>query len=149
MEVYMVPISIFQIFILAFVIGFFILFLYLIPVPLWIAAWSSGAYVGLANLIGMRFRRVPPHIVVNARISAVKAGLNIAINDLEALFLAGGNVRSVTQALISADKANADLLGSMYGWDVFEEYKEKGDPSFDGLRQQIDAAGVDYEAFAE
>ncbi len=105
----MVPINIFPIFVLAFVIGFFVLFLYLIPVPLWIAAWSSGAYVGLANLIGMRFRRVPPHVVVNARISAIKAGLNVAANDLEALFLAGGNVRSVVQSLISADKANIKM----------------------------------------
>ena len=83
------------------------------PGPLWIAAWSSGAYVGLTNLIGMRFRRVPPHVVVNARISAIKAGLNIAVNDLEALFLAGGNVRSVVQALISADKANIAMSFSI------------------------------------
>ena len=47
------------------------LVLYLVPVPLWIAAWASGAYVGLLTLIGMRFRRVPPGTVVTARISAV------------------------------------------------------------------------------
>ena len=80
--------------------------LYLIPIPLWIAAWASGAYVGLLTLIGMRFRRVPPSTVVNARISAVKAGLDISINDLEAHYLAGGNVVRVVHALISADKAN-------------------------------------------
>ncbi|MGA1875980.1 MAG: flotillin-like protein FloA [bacterium] len=102
-------INIFPVFVFAFIIVFFILFIYLIPVPLWIAAWSSGAYVGLTNLIGMRFRRVPPHIVVDARISAVKAGLNIAVNDLEALYLAGGNVKSVVRALISADKANIKM----------------------------------------
>jgi uncharacterized protein YqfA (UPF0365 family) len=80
--------------------------LYLVPIPLWIAAWASGAYVGLFTLIGMRFRRVPPGTVVNARISAVKAGLDISINDLEAHYLAGGNVVRVVNALISADKAN-------------------------------------------
>ena len=47
-------------------------FLYLIPIPLWIAAWASNAYVGLLTLVGMRFRRVPPGTVVTARISAVK-----------------------------------------------------------------------------
>jgi uncharacterized protein YqfA (UPF0365 family) len=82
------------------------LVLYLVPIPLWIAAWASGAYVGLFTLIGMRFRRVPPGTVVNARISAVKAGLDISVNDLEAHYLAGGNVVRVVNALISADKAN-------------------------------------------
>jgi uncharacterized protein YqfA (UPF0365 family) len=82
------------------------LLLYMIPVRLWIAAFASGAYVGLFTLIGMRLRRVPPATVVTARISAVKAGLDISINDLEAHFLAGGNVVNVVNALISADKAN-------------------------------------------
>jgi uncharacterized protein YqfA (UPF0365 family) len=84
--------------------------LYLVPIPLWIAAWSSGAYVGLPTLVGMRLRRVPPATVVNARISAVKAGLQgLTIDDLEAHFLAGGNVVNVVNALISADKANIDM----------------------------------------
>jgi uncharacterized protein YqfA (UPF0365 family) len=83
--------------------------LYLIPVPLWIAAWASGAYVGLFTLIGMRLRRVPPTTVVTARISAVKAGLDISVNDLEAHYLAGGNIMNVTNAMISADKANIPL----------------------------------------
>jgi uncharacterized protein YqfA (UPF0365 family) len=122
-------INIFPIFVLGFIIVALILFLYLIPVPLWIAAWSSGAYVGLTNLIGMRFRRVPPHVVVNARISAVKAGLNIIGNDLEALYLAGGHVGSVVKALISADKANIEMSFSiasgidLAGRDVLEAVK--------------------------
>jgi uncharacterized protein YqfA (UPF0365 family) len=86
-----------------------ILLLYLVPLPLWIAAWASNAYVGLFTLIGMRLRRVPPTTVVTARISAVKAGLDISINDLEAHFLAGGNVVRVVNAMISADKANIPL----------------------------------------
>jgi len=80
--------------------------LYLIPIPLWIAAWASGAYVGLLSLIGMRLRRVPPTTVVTARISAVKAGIDVEIDDLEAHYLAGGNVTKVVNAMISADKAN-------------------------------------------
>ena len=83
--------------------------LYLVPVPLWVAAWASGAYVGLMTLIAMRLRRVPPGTVVTARISAVKAGLEIPLNDLEAHFLAGGNVVRVVNAMISADKANIPL----------------------------------------
>jgi uncharacterized protein YqfA (UPF0365 family) len=86
-----------------------ILLLYLVPVPLWIAAWASGAYVGLFSLIGMRLRRIPPNTVITARISAVKAGLDLSVNDLEAHFLAGGNVVRVVNAMISADKANIPL----------------------------------------
>lgn len=85
------------------------LVLYLVPIPLWIAAWASGAYVGLFTLIAMRLRRVPPTTIVTARISAVKAGIDISVNDLEAHFLAGGNVVRVVNAMISADKANIPL----------------------------------------
>ncbi|HJS38064.1 MAG TPA: flotillin-like protein FloA [Burkholderiales bacterium] len=85
------------------------LLLYLVPIPLWIAAWASGAYVGLFTLVGMRLRRIPPNTVVTARISAVKAGLELSVNDLEAHFLAGGNVVRVVNAMISADKANIPL----------------------------------------
>ena len=85
------------------------LVLYLVPVALWIAAWASGAYVGLLALIGMRFRRVPPGTIVTARISAVKAGIDISVNELEAHYLAGGNVVRVVRALISADKAGITM----------------------------------------
>lgn len=90
-------------------IAVIILILYLVPLPLWIAAWASGAYVGIFTLIAMRLRRVPPGTIINARISAVKAGLEISVNDLEAHFLAGGNVVRVVNAMISADKANIPL----------------------------------------
>ena len=90
-------------------IAVIIMVLYLVPLPLWIAAWASGAYVGIFTLIAMRLRRVPPGTIINARISAVKAGLEISVNDLEAHFLAGGNVVRVVNAMISADKANIPL----------------------------------------
>jgi uncharacterized protein YqfA (UPF0365 family) len=85
------------------------LVLYLVPLNLFIAAWASGARVGLLTLVAMRLRRVPPSTVINARISAVKAGLDISVNDLEAHYLAGGNVVAVVTALISADKASIPL----------------------------------------
>jgi uncharacterized protein YqfA (UPF0365 family) len=94
---------------LVVVLALIALVLYLVPIPLWIAAWASGAYVGLMTLIAMRLRRVPPGTLVTARISAVKAGLDIALNDLEAHFLAGGDVVRVVNAMISADKANIPL----------------------------------------
>jgi len=86
-----------------------IMFFWLIPVRLWIAAWASGAHVGLFTLIAMRLRRVPPKSIVEPRISATKAGLGLTINQLEGHYLAGGNVMAVVAALISADKANIAL----------------------------------------
>jgi uncharacterized protein YqfA (UPF0365 family) len=94
---------------LIMLVAVLLVFLYLVPLPLWIAAWASGAYVGLFTLVGMRLRRVPPGTVITARISAVKAGLDVSLNDLEAHYLAGGNVVRVVNALISADKANIPL----------------------------------------
>ena len=76
---------------------------------LWLQAWLSNAYVGMLSLIGMRLRKVRPATIVLARINAVKAGLNISVNDLEAHYLAGGNVPRVVQALIAASKANIPL----------------------------------------
>jgi len=78
-------------------------------VALWVQALVSGARVGLLNIIFMRFRKVPPKLIVESKIMAVKAGLDISTNDLESHFLAGGNVLRVVQALIAADKANIEL----------------------------------------
>ncbi len=90
-----------------FVLIFFIL--WMVPVRLWITALASGAYVALTTLIGMRLRRVSPSTIIWPLISATKAGLKLSIRDLEAHYLAGGNVGNVVNALISADKANIDL----------------------------------------
>ncbi|OIN97556.1 hypothetical protein AUJ66_02795 [Candidatus Desantisbacteria bacterium CG1_02_38_46] len=85
------------------------LFTYLIPVRLWIAAWAAGIRVSILTLVGMRLRRVPPSIIVNSLVMSQKAGLDIKINDLEAHYLAGGNVYQVVKALIAAEKANLNL----------------------------------------
>ena len=89
-------------------IGLFTLFSF-IPVRLWLAARFAGVTVGIFSLVGMRIRRVPPKLIVQAEISATKAGLDITTNDLETHFLAGGNVVQVVNALISADKAGIRL----------------------------------------
>ena len=94
--------------IFAVVIGFFV-FLYFVPVNLWITAIFSGVRVSLIDLITMRIRKVPPNLIVNSLITARKAGLDVNIKDLETHYLAGGNVPTVIKALISADKANINL----------------------------------------
>jgi uncharacterized protein YqfA (UPF0365 family) len=78
-------------------------------VSLWIQALVSGARVGLFSIIFMRFRKVPPKLIVNAKIMSVKAGIDISTDHLESHFLAGGEVLRVIQALIAADKANIEL----------------------------------------
>ena len=123
--------------VLAGIIGFFV-FLYFVPVNLWITAIFSGVRVGLLELVFMRIRKVPPSVVVNSLITATKAGLTITedggaevkrklrTQDLETHYLAGGNVPQVIKALISADKANINLTFKqataidLAGRDVFE-----------------------------
>ncbi|NBC84103.1 MAG: flotillin-like protein FloA [Bacteroidetes bacterium] len=85
------------------------LFFYLIPIQLWLSAVFAKVYVPILQLVFMRIRKVPPQIVLKALISSTKAGLHLKRDDLEAHYLAGGNVQSVVNALISADKANIDL----------------------------------------
>ncbi len=93
---------------------------------LWFRALLSGARVGLLNLVGMSLRKVSPSVIVNSRIMAVKAGLDVSTNDLEAHYLAGGNVVRVVQALIAANKAKMPLTFSraaaidLAGRDVLE-----------------------------
>jgi len=90
--------------------AFLLLFLFwAVPVGLWITAFASGVSVKLSNLIGMRLRKVAPRQIILPMISATKAGLRLDIDELEAHFLAGGDVHRVVNSLISADKANIEL----------------------------------------
>lgn len=88
---------------LIFVVAFFAF------IRLWIRAWLSGASVSFFSLIGMWLRKVNPGVIVDSRIMAVKAGMDLGTNELETHALAGGNVVRVVQALIAANKANINL----------------------------------------
>ena len=85
------------------------LILYLIPIGLWFQALVSGVRISLLQLVFMRWRKVPPSIIVGAMIEGWKAGLELNRDDLEAHFLAGGHVTQVVHALVSASKANIEL----------------------------------------
>ncbi|MGJ8655263.1 MAG: flotillin-like protein FloA [Akkermansiaceae bacterium] len=76
---------------------------------IWLRAYLSGASVGFPTLVAMRLRGVPTSLIVDARITSVKAGIEISANNLEAHYLADGNVLQTVQALIAADKANITL----------------------------------------
>lgn len=95
--------------IIASLIGLVLFYFIFSYIALWLQALVSGASVGLLNIIFMRFRKVPPKLIVESKIMAVKAGIDIPTDSLESHFLAGGNVSRVVQALIAADKANIDL----------------------------------------
>ena len=78
-------------------------------INLWVQALLSGAPVKIFSLIGMRLRKVRPDVIVLSRIKAVKAGISIETDQLEAHYLSGGRVPSVVNALIAADKARIEL----------------------------------------
>ncbi len=100
------------VYILPIILVLFVLFIYLIPVGLWIQALVSIGWrqISLIKLIIMRIRKIPPRQVVNGIINLHRAGLRqISSEDLETHFLAGGSLSKVVYAMIAADKANIDL----------------------------------------
>ena len=111
-----------------------IIFLWFFPVTLWFQALSSGVRISLLQLVLMRWRKVPPGTIVMAMVTGTKAGLKLDANELEAHYLAKGNVPKVVNALISADKANIALDFKMAaaidlaGRDVFEAVQMSVNP---------------------
>ena len=107
---------------------------YFIPVGLWFSALVSGVRISLLQLILMRWRKVPPSTIVSSMIEGTKAGLHLDPNELEAHYLAGGNVTNVVHALVSAQKANIMLDFKMAtaidlaGRDVFEAVQMSVNP---------------------
>ncbi|WP_303840606.1 flotillin-like protein FloA [Selenomonas ruminantium] len=96
-------------FLLVLIIAFMMIFLHFVPIGLWISALAANVRVGIMTLVGMRMRRVPPNKIILPLIKANKAGLDVAVNQLEAHYLAGGNVDKVVDALIAAHRAQIPL----------------------------------------
>jgi uncharacterized protein YqfA (UPF0365 family) len=118
---------------LASIFGLWIIF-YFIPVGLWFTALLSGVRISLLQLVLMRWRKVPPQVIVRSLISSTKAGLKLGRDELEAHYLAGGNVVRVVNSLISADKANMTLdfktatAIDLAGRDVFQAVQMSVNP---------------------
>ncbi len=134
----------------------FIVFVVLLKdMGLWLQAKTSGASVGLLNLVMMRLRKVRPDVIVLNRISAKKAGLDVSTDLLEAHYLAGGNVSRVIRAMIAADKAKIELPWNqataidLAGRDILEAVKTSVDPkvidcpSINSGKTTIDAVSQD------
>ncbi len=135
-------------------------FFHLVPVPLWISAIASGVKLSLVQLILMRFRKVPPKVIVEPLISSQKAGLNVTSNLLETHFLAGGDVQRVVNALIAAKKANIDLDFNMAsaidlaGRDVLDAIQTSVNPKVincpeNGLIAAVAKDGIQLKAKAK
>lgn len=121
--------------IIALIVLFFVFLLYFVPLGLWVTAYFSGVRLKLfRDLVGMRLRKVPPVRIVKPLITAHKAGIYVDTPQLEAHYLAQGNVQKVVNALISADKASIDLAFErataidLAGRDVFEAVQVSVNP---------------------
>jgi len=116
------------------VIVLLFIILYFIPIGLWFSALVSGVRISLIQLFLMRFRKVPPGIIVRALIEGTKADVPLSRDALEAHYLAGGHVANVVHALVSASKANIELPFNMAtaidlaGRDVFEAVQMSVNP---------------------
>ena len=122
---------------LGLIIGVIVLLfitLYFVPIGLWFSALVSGVRISLLQLFLMRFRKVPPGVIVRALIEGTKAGVPLNRDALEAHYLAGGHVANVVHALVSAAKANIELTFNMAtaidlaGRDVFEAVQMSVNP---------------------
>ncbi|MBQ1932186.1 MAG: flotillin-like protein FloA [Muribaculaceae bacterium] len=126
----------FSVVVIAFVaIVILMVFFYYAPVFLWFSARVSGVRISLVQMVLMRIRKVPTTTIVRAMIEAHKAGLqDVTRDDLEAHYLAGGNVEKVVHALVSAAKANIELGFKMAtaidlaGRDVFQAVQMSVNP---------------------
>ena len=127
----MAPLSIV---VIAAVVLLLILFVFFIPVGLWISALAAGVKISFFNLIGMRLRRVVPSAIIAPMIKSHKAGLEIGSDTLESHYLAGGNVDNVVDALVAAARAEIDLTFEraaaidLAGRDVLEAVKMSVNP---------------------
>ena len=141
---------------------FIIVLLWIVPVGLWLQAIFSigGGHVTIFNLIGMRFRRIPPSIIVNGLIASNKAGIEgVSSSDLEVHYMAGGDVNKVVDALIAASKAGLDLTFSiataidLAGRDVLSAvqtsvYPKVIDAPVDGKLSAVAKDGIEVRAKA-
>ena len=139
-----------------------IVLLWIVPVGLWLQAIFSigGGHVTIFNLIGMRFRRIPPSIIVNGLIAVNKAGIeDVSSSDLEVHYMAGGDVNKVVDALIAASKAGLDLTFTiataidLAGRDVLSAvqtsvYPKVIDAPVDGKLSAVAKDGIEVRAKA-
>jgi uncharacterized protein YqfA (UPF0365 family) len=150
MDAWMVGVLIFLL--IVAIIFFFVILQFL---NLWIQAYFSGVRISFIDLIGMKLRKVPAIVIVNARIQASRAGLDVSQREMESHVLAGGDVQRVISSMIAANKANIDLAWKtataidLAGRDILEAVQTSVNPKVIDVpnpslgRQTIDAVSRD------
>lgn len=139
--------------------AFLFLFVYLIPVRLWVAALAAGVKMGIFTLVGMRLRNVEPRVIVPCLIMLHKAGLSVRTDAMEAHYLAGGRVLNVVNALIASDKANIKLIFEracaidLAGRDVLDAVRTSVNPKVidapkEGVLAAVAKDGIELKAKA-
>lgn len=141
------------------IVAFLFVFVYLIPVRLWVAALAAGVKISIFALVGMRLRNVEPRVMVPCLIMLHKAGLSVRTDALEAHYLAGGRVLNVVNALIAADKAGITLpferacAIDLAGRDVLDAVRTSVNPKVidaprDGVLAAVAKDGIELKAKA-
>lgn len=131
--IFLIPIIV----VVLIIVGVFISF-----IGVWLKARLNGAPVSVLNLLGMRLGGVPYGLVVEARITAVKAGIEVSTDKIAAHYLAGGNVVPTVQALVAAEKAGIAL-----DWDracaIDLATKGSGKSVVEAVRTSVDPKVID------
>ena len=90
----------------------------------WLRAYASGAPVTFIELIALALRRIPVRKMVDTRITLIKSGFNVSVDDLSTHYLAGGNINMVMQGLLKAKVNNIDLsFDQACALDLQDKYK--------------------------
>lgn len=124
--------------ILVVIIVLVVLALVLPVFRLWLQAWAAHAGVGFTDLIGMRFRKVDPNIIVTAKIKAVQAGHNMETRQIESHYLSGGRPINVVNAIIAANRANIQL-----SWKVATAIDLAGRDILDAVKTSVNPKVID------
>jgi len=129
-------------FVVVIVVFIVLAFIILSFISTWLKALMNGAKVTFSSLIGMRLGGVPYPLVVEARITAVKAGIQLSTDKIAAHYLAGGNVVPTVQAIIAAQKA-----GILLDWDracaIDLATKGSGKSVVEAVRTSVDPKVID------
>ncbi|MDI1248657.1 MAG: flotillin-like protein FloA [Lacunisphaera sp.] len=124
------------------IVGLIVVAVFFSFIGVWLKAKLNGAPVGVLNLVGMRLGGVPYSLVVDARITAVKAGIEVTTDKISAHYLAGGNVVPTVQALVAAQKAGITL-----DWDracaIDLATKGSGKSVVEAVRTSVDPKVID------
>jgi uncharacterized protein YqfA (UPF0365 family) len=131
--------GVFFVIILIAVIGIIFFSMIARYISLWFQAFVSGTPISIFNIVGMSMRKIPPRLIINAKITTFKAGLKqISVSDLETHYLAGGKLTDVVRSMIAADKANIDL-----DWRRATAIDLAGRDLFDAVRTSVSPKVID------